>query len=91
MTGASRVPYTSPAIPARNAWRNLHGDLVCSDEVSLALAPAFHEAWTAEAATYNVTGPVFDSAGNLSTAAEPVFTRGPSARRAARETASSPG
>jgi hypothetical protein len=63
--GCRGVPYVDATTPAHNAWRNLHGDGINSDEVSHALAPLFHEAWTAEAATYNVTGPVFDSAGNL--------------------------
>lgn len=63
--GCRGVPFTAPAIPSRNAWRNLHGDVLNSDEVGHALAPVIHEAWTAEDATYNVTGPVFDSAGNL--------------------------
>jgi outer membrane protein assembly factor BamB len=59
------VPADHPALPARNAWRNLHADEVNTDEISLALTPVFSPDWTAEAATYNTTGPSFDSDGNL--------------------------
>lgn len=63
--GCRAVAATNAVTPAPIASRNLHADGIASDEVSIALAPRFHEAWTAEGATYNVTGPVFDSAGNL--------------------------
>ncbi len=63
--GCRAVAATTAVTPAPIASRNLHADGIASDEVSIALAPRFHEAWTAEGATYNVTGPVFDSAGHL--------------------------
>lgn len=63
--GCRDVPFTDAATPPGTVWGNLHGNLLASDEVSHALAPVFAEAWTAEAATFNVTGPVFDRAGHL--------------------------
>jgi len=63
--GCRGVPYVDDVMPARNAWRSLHGDVVNSDEVSHAFAPLFHEGWTAEVAMFNPTGPVFDGGGNL--------------------------
>ncbi|MDX2167502.1 MAG: PQQ-binding-like beta-propeller repeat protein [Deltaproteobacteria bacterium] len=57
-------PATSP-FASRNAWRTLHSDERNSDEVEVAYAPRFHAGWVAEADTWNPTGPVFDSAGNL--------------------------
>jgi outer membrane protein assembly factor BamB len=59
------VPTDNPVLPSRNAWRNLHADEVNTDEISSALTPVFGPDWTAEAATYNTTGPSFDSDGNL--------------------------
>lgn len=64
-SGCRAAPAELPALPGRFAWRNLHGDTSCSDEVSVALAPVFGPQWTTEAATFNPTGPVFDSAGHL--------------------------
>jgi len=55
----------NPLLPPRDGWRNLHGDAASSDEVSIALPAVLRTDWSAETATYNVTGPVFDSAGNL--------------------------
>ena len=63
--GCRTAPYIAPAIPSRRIWSNLHGNIANADEVSHALAPVFQEAWTVEAATFNLTGPVFDEAGNL--------------------------
>jgi len=63
--GCRTVPFADATSPARTTFRNLHSDGINSDEISTAVAPVLREAWTAEAATYNVTGPVFDSAGRL--------------------------
>lgn len=63
--GCRTVPVSSPALPARDGWHNLHADGVNSDEVGVALAPRFAEDWVAEEDTFNVTGPIFDAAGNL--------------------------
>jgi len=63
--GCRGVPYTDAVTPLLNGWHNLHGDGICSDEVSIALAPVFSESWTAEPTTFNPTGPVFDSQGHL--------------------------
>jgi outer membrane protein assembly factor BamB len=54
-----------PLLPSRRQWTNLHGDAASSDELTGALGPMWAPAWTAEAATYNPTGPVFDRTGNL--------------------------
>jgi outer membrane protein assembly factor BamB len=51
--------------PDRTGWRNIHGDASSSDEVLSVLGPDLMEGWTAEAATYNPTGPVFDDEGNV--------------------------
>lgn len=63
--GCRTVPWTDPVLGPKDHWRNLHADPVNSDEVSVALAPVFRRAWVAEPLTFNVTGPVFDAAGNL--------------------------
>jgi len=63
--GCRTVPVAVPALPARDGWHNLHADGVNSDEVGVALAPRFEEDWAVEEDTFNVTGPVFDAAGNL--------------------------
>ena len=63
--GCRGVSATDAVLPPRTGWHNLHADSICSDEVSRALAPVMREDWTAEGATYNPTGPVFDSAWNL--------------------------
>ena len=54
-----------PVLPRRDGWHMLHGDTASSDEVSIALPAVLRTDWTAETASYNVTGPVFDSNGNL--------------------------
>lgn len=64
-SGCRTVPPTDPAFLSREGFRNLHSDALASDEISRALAPMIRESWTAETATYNPTGPVFDGAGNL--------------------------
>ena len=63
--GCRQAAATAPALPARSGWHNLHGDAASSDEVSIALGPVLRTDWTAEAATYNPTGPVFDRNGDL--------------------------
>jgi outer membrane protein assembly factor BamB len=63
--GCRLAGTTTPALASSAAWRTLHSDLLGTDEVSVAYAPAFHADWVAEADTWNPTGPVFDSAGNL--------------------------
>lgn len=63
--GCRLVPSTDPVLPARNAWRNLHGDTANSDEVSIALAPVFSPGWVAEPNLMINTGPTFDDQGNL--------------------------
>lgn len=63
--GCRSVPAEDPVLGSRSYWRNLHSDAVGSDEVSIALAPVFEAEWTVEPNTFNVTGPVFDAAGNL--------------------------
>ena len=63
--GCRRVPYDDPVLGPREFWRNLHADALNSDEYGLSLAPVMTPAWVAEAGTLNVTGPVFDAAGNL--------------------------
>jgi len=63
--GCRSVPSQDPFFLGREAYRNLHSDSVSSDEVSIALPPAFEMDFVAEPDTFNPTGPVFDSAGNL--------------------------
>ncbi|MFN8644576.1 MAG: hypothetical protein U0802_24035 [Candidatus Binatia bacterium] len=63
--GCRLAQAPDPVLPPRARWHNLHGDAACSDEVAIALPAVLRTDWTAEAATYNVTGPVFDRAGNL--------------------------
>lgn len=63
--GCRQASAPDPVLPPRDGWHALHGDSASSDEVSIALPAVMGTEWTAEAATYNVTGPVFDSAGNL--------------------------
>ncbi|HEY0301726.1 MAG TPA: PQQ-binding-like beta-propeller repeat protein, partial [Rhizomicrobium sp.] len=63
--GCRGVSVGAPPFAARNAWRTLHSDERNSDEVEVAYAPRFAAGWLAEAQTWNPTGPVFDSAGNL--------------------------
>ncbi len=64
-SGERAVDAEVPVLPKRNAWRNLHGDALNTDELTGAIGPVLREDWTAETDTYNVTGPVFDSDGNL--------------------------
>ena len=63
--GCRGVPATDPVLPSHGVWSNIHGDSIASDGIARAFAPMMHEDWTAEATTYNPTGPVFDSQGNL--------------------------
>ena len=63
--GCRPAESPDPLLPPRDGWRNLHGDAASSDEVSIALPAVLRTDWSAETATYNVTGPIFDSAGNL--------------------------
>lgn len=63
--GCTAVPYRDATVPSGVIWANLHGNGINSDSVVHAFAPIFREGWTAEQQTYNVTGPVFDSTGNL--------------------------
>ena len=63
--GCRTVSFDDAVLPSRESWRNLHGDPINSDEISRAIGPVLAQDWTAEAATYNTTGPVLDSAGNL--------------------------
>lgn len=61
-----RVPsYDDAVVSSRQTWRNIHGDAGGTDEISRAIAPVLTQDWTAETATYNVTGPVLDDDGNL--------------------------
>jgi hypothetical protein len=64
-SGCRQVQVEYPALATRVAFRNLHGDLTNSDEVSIAIAPRFEPSWTVEEDSLNVTGPTFDSQGNL--------------------------
>ncbi len=64
-SGCRAVPSGAAALPSRRAWRNLHADLTGTDEVDRVIGPVLAEAWDAEPATFNVTGPVFDSEGHL--------------------------
>ncbi|MFT5042814.1 MAG: hypothetical protein ACI8TX_003807, partial [Hyphomicrobiaceae bacterium] len=64
-TGCRSGAVRASELPPRNAWRNLHGDARSSDEITRAIAPATEIVWDAESDTYNLTGPVFDDAGNL--------------------------
>ncbi len=63
--GCRSVPADDPVLGSHDRWRLLHGDVVNSDEVSIALAPSFEADWTAETSTFHVTAPTFDRAGNL--------------------------
>jgi outer membrane protein assembly factor BamB len=64
-SGCRAVPPLNPVLDPRTAWRNFHADATGSDEIFSALAPVFAADWIAEPDTFNVTGPVFDSDGNL--------------------------
>jgi len=63
--GCRSVPSDNAILPERTCFRNLHSDVVGSDEVSIAYAPVFEPEWTAEPNIFSATGPVFDSEGNL--------------------------
>ena len=63
--GCRAVRADADALASRETMRNFHSDEVNSDEVAIALAPVFRNDWTTENETWNATGPVFDSAGNL--------------------------
>jgi len=63
--GCRTVPSDNAILAERNCFRNLHSDVVGSDEISIAYAPVFEPEWTVEANLYSAPGPVFDSAGNL--------------------------
>lgn len=57
------LPEEAPA--ASVGWKGLHADARSSDEVAVAIAPGFQLDWVTEPDSYHVTGPVFDSAGNV--------------------------
>ncbi len=63
--GCRQAEPANAMLPPRGGWHALHGDTASSDEVTIALPAVLRTEWTAEAATYNVTGPVFDGDGNL--------------------------
>jgi PQQ-like domain len=63
--GCRTVPATNTAAGSRDQWRFLHADAAASDEVGIAMAPAFTPDWQAETATFNVAVPTFDHDGNL--------------------------
>jgi hypothetical protein len=63
--GCRAVSRAQSPFASRSAWRALHSDERNSDEVEVAYAPRFTAGWVAEPDTWNPTGPVFDSAGNL--------------------------
>jgi outer membrane protein assembly factor BamB len=63
--GCRDVEQSPDALTSRATWRSLHSDVRSSDEITGALAPVFETEWIAEPNTYNPTGPVFDSDGNL--------------------------
>ena len=63
--GCRVPPSNDPHFLSREGYRFLHGDALATDELSRAIPPVMKEGWTAETATYNATGPVFDGAGNV--------------------------
>ncbi len=63
--GCRAVPRDVTALDDGAYWKNLHSNVLGSDEVSIALAPMFEHEWTVEKRTFNPTGPVFDAEGNL--------------------------
>ena len=63
--GCRDVEQSPDALTSRATWRSLHSDVRSSDEITGALAPVFETEWIAEPNTYNPTGPVFDSEGNV--------------------------
>jgi len=63
--GCRDVEASSDAQASRATWRSLHSDVRSSDEITAAIAPVFETEWVSEPDTYNPTGPVFDSEGNV--------------------------
>jgi outer membrane protein assembly factor BamB len=63
--GCRDVEQSPDALTSRATWRSLHGDVRSSDEITGSLAPVFETEWISEPDTYNPTGPVFDSEGNV--------------------------
>ncbi len=63
--GCRAIPADDPVLGSRTHFRNIHGDAMNTDEVSIALTPVFHLDWVAEPEKYNFGGPVFDSQGNI--------------------------
>jgi outer membrane protein assembly factor BamB len=59
------VEQSPDALTSRATWRSLHSDVRSSDEITGSLAPVFETEWISEPDTYNPTGPVFDSEGNV--------------------------
>jgi outer membrane protein assembly factor BamB len=64
-TGCRAVRAEDPALPGRETWTNMHGDLLGGDEIERVIGPMLFDEWTAEAATYNPTGPSFDRDNNV--------------------------
>lgn len=63
--GCRDVAQSPDALTSRSTWRSLHSDVRSSDEITRSIAPVFETEWIAEPNTYNPTGPVFDSGGNV--------------------------
>ncbi|MFC1890753.1 hypothetical protein ACFL4G_13465, partial [Thermodesulfobacteriota bacterium] len=63
--GCRAVPQQDPVLGSRTHFRNLHGDAMNTDEVTIALTPVFELDWIAEPEKFIYGGPVFDTEGNL--------------------------
>ncbi len=63
--GCRPTPANDPILGTRSRWRFMHSDSAASDEVSIALAPAFEPTWHAENDFVIPAGVVFDQQGNL--------------------------
>jgi outer membrane protein assembly factor BamB len=63
--GCRDVSQRPDALASRATWRSLHSDVRSSDEITRSIAPVFETEWISEPNTYNPTGPVFDSDGNV--------------------------
>ncbi len=63
--GCRAVAPENPILPTGEGWRNIHSDIVNSDEEPTALAPVFSPGWIAETNHYYPAGPVFDAARNI--------------------------
>ncbi|MGB5812849.1 MAG: hypothetical protein WBG86_20120, partial [Polyangiales bacterium] len=63
--GCRDVERRPRALSSQATWRNIHGGPRSSDEIQRAVAPLFETDWRTETATFNPTGPVFDSDGNV--------------------------